>query len=258
MKKNSLKDKRIVLTRKDNEPLASELTNLGADVLEIPLIDIKLKADPEIAEDVLSNIATYQWLIFSSANGVRGFFKEFFRKYSDIRSIGPCRIAAVGVATAQELKNFYIQTDVVPKTATGEAMAKAVMEFETLENLMVLNISGNLQDGSIVKILQEEGHAIVDTFPVYETTLLDLSPKDKAVKDFSENGADAILFASASAVQSFMKNIKAIAFKDGARHPKAYSIGPKTSEEMKKLGIAVAAEASNPNEVLEMFEDSLH
>lgn len=253
MAKNSLKNKRIVLTRKENEPLAGELRSLGADVVELPLIDIKLEADPEISDDVLSNIATYQWAVFSSANGVRGFFREFFKKFKDIRCLGPCRIAAVGKKTAEELERFHIQSDVVPETATAEAMAKAMIEFETLENLMILNVSGNLQDDTVTKILQDDGRAIVDTFPVYKTTVVDVDPKSPAAESFTKNGADAIFFASPSAVQSFVKNVKTLSLKDGATHPKAYSIGPKTSEEMKKLGITVAGEAKSPDKIIELF-----
>ena len=251
MAKKSLKNKRIILTRKDNEPLASELRELGAKVIELPLIDIALDADKEIADEVLSNIASYQWLTFSSANGVRGFFKEFFKKFRDIRCIGPCRIAAVGQKTAEELAKFFIQTDVLPEIATAENMAKAAMQFETLENLMILNVAGNLQDQTLTKILQDEAKAIVDTFPVYKTSLIELDPKNQSVKNFTENGADAIFFASASAVQSFAKNAKLLTLKKNASHPKAFSIGAKTSEEMKKFGITPAAEATSHNNIIE-------
>lgn len=257
MKNSPLKGKRILLTRPNNEPLASQLKKAGASVMDLPLIDIALKADKEISDDVLGNIASYQWLIFSSINGVRGFFEEFFKKYLDIRCIGPCRIAAVGTASVEELKKFFIQTDVMPLISTGEEMAKAVVKFETLENLMILNVSGNLQDKNIVKILQDEGRAIVDTFPVYETKLITISADNAALKDFTSKGADAVFFASPSAVQSFVKNAKSLSLKTGATHPKAFSIGPKTSEEMKKHGLSIAAEASSPDKIFEMFKENL-
>lgn len=257
MEKQILKNKRIVLTRKNNEPLASELSNLGADVLELPLIDVKIKADAEIAEEIFADIATYQWLIFSSVNGVNGFFTEFFKKFSDIRCVGPCRIACVGKQTAQELKKYFLTADVIPEIENAEKMAAAMVEFETLENLTVLNICGNLQDKSFVKVLEEKGGAIVDSFPVYETTLLELSTKDKDLKDFVENGADAIYFASASAVESFAKNAKNLSLNKGAKTPKAVSIGSRTSLAMKKFGIKPAAEAQNPSAILETIKNLL-
>lgn len=247
--------KRILLTRADNEPLASSLKKLGAEVLEIPLIKVELDADAETADDVLSNIACYEWIAFSSANGVRGFFKEFFKKFKDIRCIGPCRIACVGKATAKALEEFHIQTDVIPEISSGAEMAKAMLAYETLENLNILCVGGNLGDGDAAKILEERGRAIVDTFCVYKTSAESVNPRGKAARDFSENGADAIFFASPSAVESFLKNAKALELKEGATRPKAYSIGPKTSEALKKFGITVAKEAQSPEIVLEMFEE---
>lgn len=257
MKNRPLNQKTIILTRPDNEPLASQLKELGAKVLELPLIDVKLEADSEVANDVLKNLACYEWILFTSANGVRGFFKEFFKKFNDIRCIGPCRIACVGTATADALKEFYIQTDVIPEIATGEAMAEAILNYETIENLNLLYVTGNLNDNTVSKILEEKGRAIVDTFPVYKTSIIELNQTNKALKDFVENGADAIYFASGSAVDGFVKNAKKLILKSGAKTPKAYSIGTKCSEKMTSSGIPVAKEAKHPSLVLDMILEAL-
>lgn len=257
MKNRPLNKKTILLTRPNNEPLASQLKELGAKVLELPLIDVKFEADAEVADDVLKNLACYEWILFTSANGVKGFFKEFFKKFKDIRCIGPCRIACVGSATADTLKEFFIQTDVIPEKATGEAMAEAILNYETIENLNILYVTGNLNDSAVSKILEEKGRAIVDTFPVYKTSIIELDGNHEALKDFVENGADAIYFASGSAVEGFVKNAKKLALKKGAKSPKAYSIGEKCSEKMKNSGIPVAKEAKHPNLVLEMLSEEL-
>lgn len=247
------KSQRIVLTRQNNEPLASKLIELGAEVLELPLIDVELEANQDDADDVLSNMACYAWLVFSSANGVRGFFKEFFKKFKDIRCLGPCRIACIGLSTAKALDEFHIECDVIPEKSTSEEMAKAIMDFETIENLTILCVTGNLGDKACAKILEEKGRAIVDTFQVYKTSHKILDTSNEVVKDFTENGADVIFFASPSAVESFLKNAKTLTLKNGADHPKAYSIGEKTSEAMKKLGIPVAKEASHPDNIIALF-----
>lgn len=257
MESQTLKNKRIVLTRPDNKTLALKLRELGATVLELPLIEVSLGANEEVASDIFEGIACYEWLTFSSANGVKGFFKAFFEKFKDIRSIGPCRIAAVGKATAEELKRYYIASDVVANPSTSDAMAEAMLNYETIENLNVLCVIGNLSDKAFTKKLEEKGHAIVDTFPVYTTKLVALSKDSEAVKDFVKNGADAIFFASSSAVEAFSNNAKILALSDGAKHPKAFSIGEKTTEAMKKFGIPLSAEANSPTEVLELLKNGL-
>lgn len=257
MESKILKDKRIVLTRPDNKALAVKLQELGAKVIELPLIEVFLGCDEEVAADIFEGIACYEWITFSSANGVRGFFKAFFERFEDIRSIGPCRIATVGKATAEELKKFYIQTDVIANPSTSDAMAEAMMEYETIENLNILSVIGNLSDKSFAQKLEQKGRAIVDTFPVYTTKLIKLSENSAVVKDFVQNGADAIFFASSSAVEAFSNNARVLSLSDAARHPKAFSIGPKTTEAMKKFGIPVAKEAANPSEVLEMLKAAL-
>lgn len=252
-----LKNKRIVLTRPDNGALVGRLAELGAKLVELPLIELTLGCDEETAADVFEEIACYEWLTFSSANGVRGFFKAFFERFEDIRSIGPCRIAAVGKATAEELKKYYIQTDVIPNPSTSDAMAEAMMEYESIENLKILSVIGNLSDKSFAQKLEQKGRAIVDTFPVYTTKPVKLSENSAAVKDFVKNGADAIFFASSSAVEAFSNNAKVLSLSEGAKHPKAFSIGPKTSEAMKKFGIPIAGEAASPTEAFDMLKEAL-
>ncbi len=257
MKSCPLNKKTVVLTRPNNEPLASQLKELGAKVLELPLIDVKFEADKDVAFDILKNLACYEWILFTSANGVKGFFNEFFKAFKDIRCIGPCRIACVGQATADALKEYFIQTDVIPEIATGEAMAEEILKFASIENLNILYVTGNLNDNTVSKILEEKGRAIVDRFPVYTTSILELDKDNPALKEFAENGADAIYFASGSAVEGFVKNAKKLTLKKGAKNPKAYSIGTKCAEKMKAAGIPVANEAKHPSLVLEMLTEAL-
>lgn len=240
-----VKTKRILLTREDNSAVASVLKETGVDVLEIPLIKITLDSDPSEVKDVFNEMGRYDWLTFSSVNGVRGFFKEFLKHFSDIRSLGFSRIACVGEATARELKKYYLHADVVPQISTGEEMGKAMAEYESLENLKVLCIIGNLASKGIFDVL-EKNNAIVDALEVYKTEGVTLDNNSKGVKDFCKNGADVVVFASPSAVESFVKNVDSLALSSTATKPKIVSIGPKTSEAVKKYGMKVAVESATP------------
>ena len=175
-------------------------------VLEIPLIKTVHEAQDEDVADVMREMGSYDWITFSSANGVRGFFREFFKNFDDIRSLGIARIACVGEATADEVRKFHLRPDVVPAVSTALAMADAMAEYETLDNLKVLCVQGSLSLPDLPKALDRKHRAIVDTAVVYKTEKLAVDGNSKDVADFKKHGADAAVFASPSAVESFAAN----------------------------------------------------
>lgn len=238
------KTKKILLTREDNTALAEILKSRGLSVSELPLISVNLHAEEDELRDVFAEMGHYDWLTFSSVNGVRGFFDKFFKSFDDIRSLGIARIACVGEATARELKKYFLRADVLPEIATAENMAKAMSEYETLENLKVLCIIGNLTGNALFDEL-EKTNAIVDALEVYKTEIARVERDCEAAADFRKNGADVVVFASTSAVEGFAKNADSLALESGATRPKIVTIGPKTSEAVKKYGMKVAAQAEN-------------
>ncbi len=239
---------RVVLTRQDNADAAKLMREAGADVIEMPLIEVRYEAVAEDSDEFLDHIAAYDWLTFSSKNGVKGFFKEFFRKYQDIRCIGPCRIACTGYSTARFLLETYrLISDVVPESQTVKDLPRCMMDHESLDNRNILCIGGSLSDKSYMKELEDVGGAMTEFFEVYKTSLVNLSDSNKAVADFKKNGADFVVFASPSAVESFLKNAKVLKPGKGARSPKAVSIGKATSAAVKKFGLTLAAEADEPS-----------
>src|ERR1700751_2220614 len=98
MKKTDLSGKRIVLTRnkESSGSLRSKLEALGAKVIDLPLIKIVPYFDAEGIDEVLSEMGSYEWVIFTSRNGVHYFFNIFFNKFKDIRCIGGVKFACVG------------------------------------------------------------------------------------------------------------------------------------------------------------------
>lgn len=238
-----LEGRRIVITRarEQSAELREKLGALGATVLELPLIGIVSAGDNAVADEVFGEIASYEWMVFTSANGVRFFFAEFFRRFRDIRAIGGARIAVVGPGTAKELANLHLDVDVMPKEHVGEALVAAMAEFESMDNLKVLVVTGDRNRDVVVKgLLAQE--AIVDQLPVYATENVEAGGTDAAA-DFRQNGADAILFASGSAVESFMQQAATLAPRPGAQRPIAGSLGPVTSDAMRKVRMPIDFEA---------------
>lgn len=241
-----LSGKRVVLTRhiEGNSRMANALRELGAEILEIPLIEVRPDMDPTVAADIFREFASYEWLIFTSRNGVKHFLEPFLRAFSDIRSLGFVRIAAIGPGTVEALADYYLKPDLVAETATGEGMLDALREAQSLDNLKVLVITGNRNRPDLVKGLWEE-RAIVDELAVYTTHTCPLEGNDAAAR-FRQQGGDALVFASSSAVQAFGEQAQHLQLEPTARVPVLCSFGPTTSAHMRKFGIPVKVEAAEP------------
>ncbi|MDP0498791.1 MAG: uroporphyrinogen-III synthase [Verrucomicrobiota bacterium JB022] len=238
-----LRGRRIVVTRhaEGNSRLAARLQELGAETVELPLIQVESAVDRLTAGDVFRDISQYEWIVFTSANGVRYFFEAFFKAFEDIRSLGIMRIAVVGEGTARQLRELHLKVDLMPEEARAEKLAEAMEAEQTLDNLRVLVITGNRNRDVLVDKLNE-ARAIVDTLQVYKTELTELKAHPAALQ-FRAEGADALIFASSSAVTSFGEQAQHLKLQPGAKVPQLCSFGPITSETMRKAGIPIAVEA---------------
>jgi uroporphyrinogen-III synthase len=241
-----LAGRRIAITRAREQAseLAGKLTALGAEVIELTLLRISQEISKQDLADVMLEFGSYDWIVFTSANGVRHFFDQFFRLFDDIRSLGLLRMACVGDGTAKAIEALHLKVECQPKIATAEALADELIATGSLENAKVLVITGNLNRDTLVQKL-EEARAIVDRLQVYKTERNDLAD-DPAAADFRAKGADAVLFASSSAVESFVAQAGALQLAPTARRPLAGSIGPQTSETMKKAGLTVDFAVKTP------------
>lgn len=242
-----LSGRRVAVTRAREQAseLAGKLSALGAEVIELPLIRISPQISKEALADVLLEFGSYDWIVFTSANGVRYFFEEFLRIYGDIRALGLLRVACIGEATAKAIRELHLKVECQPETATADALADALIATGSLDSAKVIVVTGNLNRDTLVTKL-EGARAIVDQLQVYQTEKTDLTGEPAAV-DFRAKGADAILFASSSAAQSFVDQAAALKLADGAKRPLAGSIGPQTSATMKTAGMPVDFTAKEPS-----------
>ena len=242
-----LAGRRIAVTRaREQSPeLTAKLSALGAEVVELPLIHVSKQIEKDPLSDVMLELGGYDWIVFTSDNGVRFFMEEFLRLFDDIRALGLLRFACIGDTTAAAIRAFHLKIECQPKVATAEALADDLVATGSLDSAKVLVIRGNLNRDVIVTKL-EEARAIVDCLQVYKTEKTDLSA-EPAAADFRARGADAMLFASSSAVQSFVDQAGALKLGKDAKRPLAGSIGPQTSETMKKVGMPIDFTAKTPS-----------
>ncbi len=231
--------KRVVVTRTRHQAgvLTKKLAALGADVIELPTIRIEEPTDRMTFGELVQDCHKYEWIIFSSPNGVDAFFKMFYKLYSDARSIGGARIAVIGPGTRDKVKEYHLAVDLMPeKDFVAEGLIKAFKEFQNVENTMMLWVRADGAREVIASQLTGMG-AIVDEAIAYRT-VPETEDNLEALARLKEEGADMITFTSASTVEHFL-NLK-VPLGEGT---KIASIGPVTSAALKKHGLKVDVEA---------------
>ncbi len=239
----SLFGQRIVVTRTREQAsqLSRQLLERGADVLEIPVIRTVPPTDRKSIADVLLELNAYDWLIFTSPNGVAAFFEFFFKVFDDLRDIGGVRIAAVGAVTAAKIRELHLKVDLMPDEYVAAKIADALAKYESIENLKMLLLRAEVANKDLPKQLEEMG-AIVDDVAVYKT-VPETEDRNGAAARLLEGGADWITLTSSSTVEHFNArfDLKQLA----ARYPqlKLASIGPETSKAIAALSLKPNVEA---------------
>ena len=240
--------KRIVVTRTREQAsnFAASLHELGADVMEIPTIKLEAPSHREDVVDALLELNSYDWLVFTSPNGVSKFFEYFFKQFHDMRDLGGARIAAVGPATANKLKELHLQVDLMPEEARAAEIAEAFAEFESIENLKICLLRAEVANGELPTALEALG-AIVDDVACYKT-VPETNDANGVGAKLLENGADWLTFTSSSTVDNFnaLFNLKELTQKFPKL--KLASIGRETSKSLNALGLEPAFEA-NPHTI---------
>jgi uroporphyrinogen III methyltransferase/synthase len=233
-----LSGKRIVVTRtrKQAGALTSQLRALGADVIELPTIRIEPPTDLREFGELVQDAHTYDWIVFTSPNGVDAFFEMFFKLYDDAREIGAAKIAAIGPATAQRVRDFHLHVDLQPDEFVAEAVVGEFRKQGGVENLRILIARAEKARDVLPRELSKLG-AIVDEASAYRTV-----PETRDItgarRRFLEEGADLITFTSSSTVENFLA--LGLAWPKGIR---VASIGPITSKTARDRGLKIDIEA---------------
>jgi uroporphyrinogen III methyltransferase / synthase len=234
---------RIVVTRARMQAgdFVHRLVELGAEVLEIPAIKTVPTSDKQDIVDVLLGLNAYDWLVFTSANGVTTFFDFFFKCFQDLRDLGGARIAAVGPATAAKLRELHLQVDLVPDEALGVKIAEAFAKFENIENLKVCLLRAGKANPDLPHELEKLG-AIVDDITIYHT-VAETEDLSGVGASLLEHGADWITFTSGSTVEHFHARFDLPGLLKKFPQIKLASIGPETSKAIRAFGLVPALEA---------------
>ncbi|MBA3762833.1 MAG: uroporphyrinogen-III C-methyltransferase [Chthoniobacterales bacterium] len=233
-----LAGKRVVVTRTRTQAgvLTAQLRVLGADVIELPTIRIEPPTDLRAFAELVQDAHAYDWIIFTSPNGVEKFFELFYRLYDDAREIGGAKIAAIGPATAQRIEHFHLHVDLQPEQFVAEALVREFKKLGGVENLRILLARAEKARDVLPKELSAMG-GIVDEGFAYRT-VPETRDDDGARRRLLAEGADLITFTSSSTVENYLA--LGLPWPQGMQ---IATIGPITSKTARDHGLTVDVEA---------------
>jgi len=235
--KKPLFGKSIVVTRdaKGNAGFAAKIVEQGGNPVEFTAIRIEPLTQSNLFLLTLTKLTEYDWIIFTSANGVAIFFGCLQSLGKDARAFGSGKIAAIGSETAAKLSEFGIQADFVPTVFTSCELGKQLDGFANLYDRRILLLRSQLASNELVKLLQQ-AKAKVDDVPVY-TIKTERSKCAWLTERISKGEIDWLTFASPSSVKAFFEQVPAEIV--NSSDVKVASIGPVTCEQLKSLDVRI-------------------
>jgi len=229
---------KIVITRAADQAadFSDRLRSLGADAIELPVIALAPPSDPAPLDRAIENLASYDWLIFTSVNGVRFFLDRLDQSRRDLRSL-KARICTIGPATRKAIEELHLKVDLMPVEYVAESLVRAFAKENLTGKRILLPRAAVARD--VIPVELEKLGAQVDVVEAYRNIV----PPDattRAREIFSaENKPDWITFTSSSTV----KNLLAITGREALDGVRIASIGPVTSATLCAHGLTVDAEA---------------
>jgi len=230
---------RIVVTRAREQAgtLVAGLRALGADVIELPTIEIVPAPDYGPLDRAIAELAVYDWLIFTSANGVRYFLERLDRSRQDLRALR-ARICAIGDATKTAVEKLHLKVDLIGEEYVAESLVEAFQDIDLAGKRMLLPRAAVARD-LLPRKLRERG-ACVDVVEAYRTVIPEAAAKRAGEIFGASRKPDWITFTSSSTAQNFVQ----IAGREALEGVKVASIGPVTTASAKKLGVEVTTQAA--------------
>ncbi len=227
--KQSLAGKRILITRARNqaEAFAEKIRAWGGEPMEYPTIEIAPLEDTRELDDALAHVDSYDWVAFTSVNGVNAVDERLRAQNSNWERFTRVQVAAIGPATAHAVQAHGVAVAFVPTKYLGEQVAR---ELPIIVGQRVLLLRADIASAALARALEARG-AQVTSIHAYHTIMPN-------TREFNWN-ADAITFTSASTVRHFAAMVSEIP------QPLAvFCIGPVTAQAAQELGLRVDAVAA--------------
>lgn len=228
--------KKILVTRARHQAskLTAGLEKLGASCVEAPVITIENPDDNFAGLDAaIAQIDSYQWIIFTSVNGVVRFFSRLFTKGLDVRALGHAKIATIGSSTKQALCRYGIKVDLVPKEYCAEGILRSLSD-KVKNGTKILLPRAKVARPVLPDELRKTG-AIVDVVQCYRTVPGEFD-QDGIIEKLKNKEIDIITFTSSSTVKNLLRLLSSN--KELLKNVTTACIGPVTAQTCRTNGIA--------------------
>ncbi|MEA4901152.1 uroporphyrinogen-III C-methyltransferase [Desulfitobacterium sp.] len=238
--KKALFGQRIVVTRARHQAsvLSQEIEDLGGEPWEFPAIELAPPSDPSQLIKAVRELKRFNWLVFTSVNGVEEFFKVLKEQKKDVRDLAGIELVAIGPATQKALENRSLRVTFVPEEYRAEKIIEGLAS-RVLPGQSVLLARAEEARDILPESLKALGADVWDV-PAYRTVLGQADKKELKTM-LSEKMIHAVTFTSSSTVRNFLKLLDGdTALLEGV---KLFSIGPITSATARELGLTIHREA---------------
>jgi uroporphyrinogen III methyltransferase / synthase len=233
--KKPLLGKRILLTRARSQisELRNPLAELGAELLEMPTIELQAMEDNLTLKSALQSLEKFSWILFSSVNGVDFFFAELRNRKIDFRRLHGAQMVAIGPATRERLESLGMQVAKQPEEFTTEAMAKVLSTVE-VRGREILFPRAAVAREEIIEELNRRG-AKLSVLPIYRALCPRYSPESLRAL-FEDRPPQLLTFASSSTVNNFAEILKLMPYWKSVLKIPALVIGPVTAQTAREMG----------------------
>jgi uroporphyrinogen III methyltransferase / synthase len=233
---------RVLVTRPRHQAaeMIHKLEQLGANVFQLPVVEVRDPPDWSPVDDAIRRLSEYDWLVFTSVNGVQRFIQRLLEVGFDLRALGKIKLAAIGPGTAGALRQFHLQPDVVPASFRSEDLVAALKDKVNGQRVLLARADRGRE------ILREELAALakVDQVAVYAQVDV-ISHHPELLLALSRGEIGYVTLTSSNIARAFFNALDETArqrVRNGS--VKLVSISPVTSATIRELGFPVAAEAT--------------
>ena len=235
--------KRIIITRPQEqvEDFKTQLAQLGAEVIAFPTIEISEPASWESLDEAIRQIDQYQWVIFTSVNGVKNFFSRYRLAQKDIRDLKGVKISTIGPATEKAVCSMNLNVEVVPNEFKAEGLVES-LKGKVMKGTRVLIARAKVARDVLPEELRKQG-ARVDVVEVYQTTIPKAS-RSQLQQILDERSVDMVVFTSSSTVSNLVEIVRPSPLKELLDGIAVATIGPITAQTAERYGLKVSVQPS--------------
>jgi uroporphyrinogen III methyltransferase / synthase len=236
----------VTRTRQQASAISQKLEDLGAAVIEAPTIELHEPQDLTAVDAALCRAGDFDWVCFTSANGVAAARKRLVELGKDARVFGKAKLAAIGSATAEAIEQeLCLKVDLCPPSFVAEALADELVKNKEVAGLRFLLLRADIARPLLRERLIENGAAEVSDVALYETRPVKELPAG-LLEAIDAGRINWITFSSSSTVKNLL-SLLGPDYRDRLSHTKLASIGPVTTATLREAGLAPAAEARTFN-----------